>query len=289
MKKRIIYGAELQNSTFMSQSEMARVVSLSDGSILKIFDPSMLGFMGLIGIDMEKKINDAKPIAGSPEILVPTAAAYSQNGTFMGYTVNRARGIDYNTHDDRFTIARREDLHMYAKEHDRAEAVLRRNPNIVFPDFCTCDNMFIDEAGNFQFIDYDGLQVGPHRSLSFSTSLGDAGLYFSDPKYCRNGHFTKELDKKSSIVLYFLTAFNVDLNKVGMVNPVTGTAVTLDDLFYAIGLDDPDLCHKVWKTFQRNQHNEFLGDTVYDIAEKYDMHVLSKRNDCYLKVLTKKR
>ena len=38
MKKRIIYGAELQNSTFMSQSEMARVVSLSDGSILKIFD-----------------------------------------------------------------------------------------------------------------------------------------------------------------------------------------------------------------------------------------------------------
>ena len=55
MKKRIIYGAELQNSTFMSQSGMARVVSLSDGSILKIFDPSMLGLMGLVGIDMEKK------------------------------------------------------------------------------------------------------------------------------------------------------------------------------------------------------------------------------------------
>ena len=90
-------------------------------------------------------------------------------------------------------------------------------------------------------------------------------------------------------LLYFLTAFNVNLNKVGMVNPVTGTVVTLDDLFYAIGLDDSDLCHKVLKTFQRNQSNEFLGDTVYDIAEKYDMHVLSKRNDCYLKVLTKKR
>lgn len=36
MKKRVIYGAEINYATFMSRSEMAKVVTLRDGSILKI-------------------------------------------------------------------------------------------------------------------------------------------------------------------------------------------------------------------------------------------------------------
>lgn len=289
MKKRIIYAAEINNATFMSHSEMATVVTLKDGSILKVFNPDMLNFMKGVGIDTERKILDAKPIKGSPEILIPTAAAYFPNGRFMGYTINRANGVDYNAYDDKLTLTQRSDLHMYARDHDKIEVVLRRNPNIVFPDFCTCDNMFFDDAGNVQFIDYDGLQVGPHRSLCFSTSLGNSESHFLNPKYCRNGYFTKELDKKSSIVLYYLTTFNANLNKVGAILPSTGKPVTLDDFFRAINLDDPDLCHKTWKLFQDNQDNDFLGDTVYDIADKYDMHVFGKMNGCYLKTLSKKR
>lgn len=289
MKKKVIYPAEIKNAKFMSHSEMATVVSLQDGGILKVFEPGMLGLMKSVGIDTEKKILDAKPIKGSPEILIPTSAAYFPNGKFIGYTINRANGIDYNEYDDKLSLRQRSDLYMYASDHDKIEAVLRRNCNIVFPDFCTCDNIFFDEDGNVQFIDYDGLQVGPHKTICFSTSLGDAENYFYNPKYCRNGHFTKELDKKSSIVLYFLTTFNANLSKVGMPHPRTGIPVTLDDFFRAINLDDPDLCHKVWKTFQNDQQNDFLGDTVYDIAEKYDMHVFGEINGCYLKTLTKKR
>lgn len=289
MKKRVIYPAEISNAKFMSHSEMATVVTLQDGSILKVFNPSMLSFMKSVGIDTERKILDAGPIKGSPEILIPTAAAYFPNGRFMGYTIKRANGIDYNAYDDRLTLRQRSDLHMYAADHDKIEAVLRRNSNIVFPDFCTCDNIFFDDSGNVQFIDYDGLQVGSHRTICFSTSLGDAENYFYNPKYCRNGHFTKELDKKSSIVLYFLTTFNANLNKVGMNHPRTGVPITLDDFFRAINLDDPDLCHKVWKTFHDNEKNDFLGDTVYEIADKYDMHVFGQIDGCYLKTLSKKR
>lgn len=289
MEKRVIYNWEIGNSTFMAQSQMAKVVALRDGSILKIFDPGMLYFMKEVGIDTERKILDAKPIKKSPEILVPTAATYFPDGRFMGYTINRANGIDYNTYDDRLTLRQRADLRMYARNHDKIESVLRKNPDIIFPDFCTCDNIFFDENGNVQFIDYDGLQIGRHRSICFSTSLGDAEKYFFNPKYCRQGYFTKELDKRSSIILYFLTTFNANLNNVGKINPKTGQVVTLDDFFKVINLDDSDLCHKVWKVFQDDQTNDFLGDTVYDIADKYDMHVFGKINTCYLKTLTKKR
>ena len=84
MKKRVIYPAEIRNSRFISYSEMATVTTLQDGSILKIFNPNMLNFMKGVGIDTERKILDAKSIKGSPEVLIPTAAAYFPNGKFMG-------------------------------------------------------------------------------------------------------------------------------------------------------------------------------------------------------------
>ena len=43
--------------------------------------------------------------------------------------------------------------------------------------------------------------------------------------------FTKNLDKKSLILLYFLCTFHVDLNKVGIISPVTKTVITLDEIF----------------------------------------------------------
>lgn len=118
--------------------------------------------------------------------------------------------------------------------------------------------------------------------------MSDAKKYFFNSKYCRQGYFTKKLDKSSSILLYFLTTFNANLNNIGKINPRTGQAVTLDDFFKVINLDDPDLCHKVWKTFHDDRTNDFLGDTVYNIADKYDMYVFGKADTGYLKALTKK-
>lgn len=56
-----------------------------------------------------------------------------------------------------------------------------------------------------------------------------------------------------------------------------------------INLDDPDICHKVWKLFQEKEDNEFLRDDVFKIAEKYNVGIVAQRNDgVYIKKFVKK-
>lgn len=290
MKKRIIYINTFKSGKLLSKGEDATVIELNDRSVLKVFHPETIDICKKCGVDVESKILNAVPIKNSPEILVPTSAAYYEDGAFLGYTMSRASGISFNMYDKNLTIEQRRDLKKYASVHHKLESVLRRNKDIVFPDFCTCDNIFIDKRGNIQFIDYDGLQVGKHRTMSLSTSLGDAEDIIKNPKYfTRDMYYTKDLDKRSSIILYFLCAFNVNLTKVGQIDPTTGRTVTLDDVFSAINLDDLDVCHKVWKIFQDNESNEFLGDDVFRISEKYDLNLLVPGEGFYIKKLTKKR
>ena len=136
-------------------------------------------------------------------------------------------------------------------------------------------------------IDYDGLQVGNYITPIMSTSLGNQEQYFC-PKYCVNKLFTPELDKKSLITLYFLNTFHVNLSKVGLINPFSGDKVTLDFIFDLINLDDYDIQNKVWKCFQLNKENEFLGDDVYSVFENYKMEAIPFRDGTYVKKLVRK-
>ena len=290
MKKKILQEHDLRGSKVLAQTETARIIQLNNGSILKFYHQGVVEIQKLINIDVEAKILAAEPIKHSPEILIPTSAVYLPNGKFCGYIMPRANGIDFNSYDDRLTVEQREDLSKYAEMHYKLESILRRNPNIVFPDFCTCDNIFVDSQNNIQLIDYDGLQVGAHRTLSISTSLGESAALLDNPKYCIDRRFfTKEVDKKSSIILFYLTAFNIDLNKVGMINPCTGRKITLDDIFQCLNLDDPDICHKTYKIFNDNQTNEYLGKDIFNLAEKYNMHIISNSGNISIKRLTKKK
>lgn len=289
MKKKILQEYDFRNSIKISETPMSAVFRLNNGSILKIYNPDFIYLQKKIGVDVEAKILDAVPLKMSPEILIPTSAVYTKDGTFAGYIMPSANGIDYNSYDAGLTISQRKNLSKYADVHHKLESVLRRNTDIVFPDFCTCDNIFIDRNGKIQFIDYDGLQVGKHKSISVSSSIG-GGAGLTSKYYTKNMYFTKELDKKSSIFLYYLTAFNIDLNKVGTLNPFTGQLITVEDIFQCINLDDPDLCHKTYKIFQDDQANEYLGDDVFRIAEKYDVEICEKSfNNTYLKKLIKKK
>lgn len=268
--------------------ETSEVYELSDGKILKVFTPFSLLIYNRCNIKMERKILEAKSIVSVPEIIVPESAVYN-NGDFCGYISKKASGIDYNEYDDRLSLVDRSNLKMYADDHAKLESIVKRGneAGIVFPDLCTCDNIFVDANGEMSLIDYDGLQIGDYVTPILSTSLGDQDQYYSS-KYYRNGLFTPELDKKSLIILYFLTAFNVNLNTLGMINPATNEKVTLDFIFEAIGLDDYDIQNKVWKCLQTKYENEFLGDDVYHIADYYDMVTVPVGNRQYFKQLIKK-
>ena len=288
MIKTVQYG-DLGIKKAIAAGETSRTFLTSDGSVLKIFDPRVLMFYNVSGTSLEKKILYSTQVKSVPEIVVPKRAVYYQNN-FIGYTTDYVEGISYNEYDDSLSISQRKNLSMYAFMYHKLESIVKRGnkEGIVFPDLCSCDNIILRKDGSFRIIDYDGLQVGKYGSINISTSLGDQDKLMI-PKYQRNLLFNSNLDKKSLINLYFLDAFNINLETVGMYNPYTDSIVTLDDIFNTIGLDDDGVKHKVWKCFQPDKDNEFLDSDVDRIADKYDLEIIARRSDgALLKHLVRK-
>lgn len=255
--------------------DKSTIFRLSDGQVLKLFSPFYLQFLRRSGIDIEKKIMFSESIKDVSGILMPTGAVYDERLGFVAYMMPEAIGKNFNSVDDDLSLSDSADLYRYAKIYSNLENIVKRTPNIVFPDLCTCDNIFLADDLSVQMIDYDDLQVGDYKTVVISSSLGDPNQY-THPKYFRNGLYTKNLDKKSLIILYFIDTFHVDLNKVGSYNPFTGGTVDLDYVFSSIGLEDYDVMDKVWKVFQNHKENEYLGDDLFHIAEDYHMLVYPK-------------
>ena len=74
------------------------------------------------------------------------------------------------------------------------------------------------------------------------------------------------------------------------VNPTTLWKSSSNDsdflqLFETLNLEDQDIQEKIWKAFQPTGDNEFLGNDVFKIAEKYK---LTNSPDLPFKVLIKK-
>lgn len=280
--------SELKIKKIINHNNKSIIYLLENGTVLKLYNTKLLEMLKRVGIDHEKKILDAKEITKVPEIITPKKAVY-ENKTFIGYTMPRVLGEDFNTHDDNLSISERENLLYYIRQHLQLEDIVKRanQEEIIFPDLCTCDNILIN-GNKISFIDYDGLQIKNHRVDAISTSLGEPSQYFKNRKYTTaNGLFTKELDKKSLIILFFLSAFNINLNKIG--TNAMGHIITLDDIFNIIGLEDYDIMNKVWKIFNDKETNEFLGDDLYHLYEEYQLKVIAQvANNQYIKKLIKK-
>ncbi len=283
-----VYLSDLKIVGQLSNSKTSQVLKLDNGSILKIYKPLRLMVYNMMGTSLENKIMHAEPFDKVPEIIVPRAGVYDQNNCFIGSIMESAKGIDYGTYDRNLSRIERCNLKKYADMHMKLESIVKRSNEmgIVFPDLCTIDNIYIDVCGNMQLIDYDGLQINSFKAPSISTTLGSQEQYLQ-PKYLKNELFTSNLDKKSLIMLYFLITFNVDLNSLGVINPSNNKKITLEDIFDIINLQDDDIKHKVWKCFQPNVDNDFLGYDVYKIALEYDLQ-LREKNGLYLKRLRKK-
>lgn len=261
--------------------------------ILKVFNPNYLMLNKTTGINLEKKLLYSETMDINPAIVKPTAIVFDDNHNLIGYTTNYERGKNLNERAEGLTQTETEDLYRYAKVHGNLERIIEDSTDMVFPDLCTCENIVLNNNDStIKLIDFDGIQVKDQPTFCISTSLGNQSQYTSSKKYMKGNLFTKELDKKSLIILYFLDTFNVDLNKVGIINPIINQQITLDDLFSCINLDDVDIMQKVWKTFQENMPNEFITEEdMLRIADKYKM--ISYRppqlpKGMYLKKLTKK-
>lgn len=282
----------LKNNQLNSKciTDTAVIYSLPNNKIFKMFHTKYLEIFNIVGINLEEKLSTADTTTLPKEIIKPEVLVY--DGTeVIGYIMAKAKGINYNTRDINLTMFERSNLLQYADLHFKLEKIIRSTPDIVYPDICTCENIYIS-GPDIQLIDYDGFQIGKHKTLDISSSLGNQIQYFNTPKYItKDLLFTKELDKKSLIILYFLSTFNIDLNRVGtIINPLTNQPFTLEEVLSCIGLEDYDIMNKIWKIFQNNKENDWLGEDVYRLAYEYDLQLVSGplADGSYLKKLIKK-
>ena len=209
----------LKTVKLISNREASFVYLLSDGSVLKIFSSITNLYYKEFGFDLEGKILNSKPIDNVPEIVIPNSAVY-RGSEFIGYTTKYIDGINYGEWDARLSMDERCDLTMYANVYSKIEDIVKRanEKNIVFPDLLTVENMIFTKDNEIKFIDYDGLQIDDYNGISISKALGEPKIHFI-PKYERGRlHFTNNLDIKSLVFLYFITAFNISLANIGKIN-----------------------------------------------------------------------
>lgn len=243
------------------------IIQLSNGELLKILDDELLEMLSDTGFGLEERLNEVQNLSNF-NFALPTRILES-NGIVNSYTMPYITGVDFT--DYYLNIF---DLMSYAKIHSQIENNIKEGSKlgIVFPDLCTTENIRITDGGKVVFIDYDGLQIKEMPAVGYSDFLGTPEEVLNSKYYdFETGLFTKEIDIKSAIFLYFVDVFGINLASVNRINPYTGKIVTLDEIFSIINLQDVDIKQKVWKLYQISIPNEFLGDDIYKLAERYKL------------------
>lgn len=241
------------------------IIQLSNGELLKILDDELLEILSDTGFGLEERLNEVQNLSKNINFALPTRKLES-NGIVNAYTMPYIPGVDFTDYYENTF-----DLMCYAKIHFQIENNIKEGNKLglVFPDLCTTENIRITNEGKVFFIDYDGLQIKEMPAVGFSDFLGMPEEVLSSKYYdFETGLFTKEIDIKSAIFLYFVDVFGINLASVNRLNPYTGQIVTLDEIFSIINLQDVDIKQKVWKLYQQSVPNEFLGEDVYKLAEK---------------------
>lgn len=289
MKKQTLSIEYLQTLKPLAQSEYSQTFLTKEGEIVKIFSPFVLNlYYNIINVNLEAKLLNKDKSFISEEIVKPNTIFYSRKGSAVGFKMRPAIGINYNEFTKKLTRKEEVDLIMFNNIHKNLEEIVRKNKDIIFPDICTIDNIFIGPDGKIELIDYDGMQIGKYKAIEMSTTLDEETNNYYVPKYWQKELFTKNLDIKSLIMLYFLTVFHVDLNQVGVISPFTHTPITLDETFFIIGLRDYEIMDKVSKIFNDNVDNVYLEDTYDKLSRDYNLTIHPISPTSYIKRLVRK-
>lgn len=285
-----------KGARLFSRSNSSSVFRLKDGSFLKIYNKTMHFLCQIAGVNLEKKITSLEKIEEVPEIIIPDTAIYD-GSTFIGYTIPSAKGISMTEYDEKKTKDELLDLSLYAKEHSNLESVIKRanQKGIVFPDLLTTDNLFItDNDGNisYNFIDPDGIQFKQERDqgcIQMSTTMGSDFQYVI-PKYSiSRGIFNPNLDKKSLILLYFISTFGVNLQVIlDEINSYEDQKQLFNMIMNATGVFGQLRELAEIALFDSKHDNHYLGSIVDTIAENYNLSILTETSQGTWRKLVRK-
>ena len=304
MKKEYIDIKKILQKPIFNSGETSNIYKDGD-YIIKIYNPLYLNISKLNNIDIEEKILSARKFESIPEIEIPVSALYDINTKrFVGIKSNYIKGI---TRDN--FIKENRNYESIIKDYDYFEDIFKRaeKQSIVFPDFANYKNIMISKDKNgtktMNLIDYDGIQTDKFPTMTHATVLDplidsptlmskeeiESRYLIFTPKYKKRDFFTQELNIYSEYVLFFLDLFNVSISQINQPLPYSNGILTFDMFFKTIGLNDDDLQNKIWKLFQQNEKNEFIGNDKYTILEKYDIKPVGIFNGQEARKLVRKK
>ena len=277
MEKMKLTMESLSGSILLSSDFDGNLYRLSDGSILKLFNAVYLDSYKRQNIDLKEKMLQVETIH-HPRIIVPDKMCCMDDDV-VGYIRRDVSGRSFTEFFSSESDNDKVNLYRYALIHHNLESVVEECSDIVFPCLCDETGIYLEQDFKPYFVNFEELQHGTFRAGRVSKKLG-LRTDSNDSRYLSDGLFTKNLDKMSSIYLYFLNTFNVDLSKID--------STSVGEVFNRLGLKDDDICHKVWSLFDKDYDNDFLGDDVFRIAEEYDMRVVFNTRTTCVKRLVKK-
>ena len=277
MEKMKLTMESLSGSILLSSDFDGNLYRLSDGSILKLFNAVYLDSYKRQNIDLKEKMLQVETIH-HPRIIVPDRMCCMDDDV-VGYIRRDVSGRSFTEVFSNESDNDKVNLYRYALIHHNLESVVEECSDIVFPCLCDETGIYLEQDFKPYFVNFEELQHGTFRAGRVSKKLG-LRTDSNDSRYLSDGLFTKNLDKMSSIYLYFLNTFNVDLSKFD--------STSVGEVFNRLCLKDDDICHKVWSLFDKDYDNDFLGDDVFRIAEEYDMRVVFNTRTTCVKRLVKK-
>lgn len=277
MEKMKLTMESLSGSILLSSDFDGNLYRLSDGSILKLFNAVYLDSYKRQNIDLKEKMLQVENIH-HPRIIVPDKMCCMDDDV-AGYIRRDVSGRSFTEFFSNESDNDKVNLYRYALIHHNLESVVEECSDIVFPCLCDETGIYLEQDFKPYFVNFEELQHGTFRAGRVSKKLG-LRTDSNDSRYLSDGLFTKNLDKMSSIYLYFLNTFNVDLSKID--------STSVGEVFNRLGLKDDDICHKVWSLFDKDYDNDFLGDDVFRIAEEYEMRVVFNTRTTCVKRLVKK-
>lgn len=248
---------------------------INENNCFKVFSKSNLSQHKSQGIDLEKKILDAEKLMVPKGVVAPSSALYLSDDDFVGYGMEYINGKGLDCY-----MAEKRGLNVSeaAEVYSKLEAIVRETDDFVFPDLATLSNILISSQGEVKLLDYDGMQTGDHKSMNLSLLLCShpeklLQAICSNKKYCNDGIYNKNLDKRSLAFIYILMILGVGLGDIAKMNGYLDGRVAFESMCLLRGIQDTPIKDKLENMLFSANDDEYLGEDVFSIADSYEVGI----------------
>ena len=225
-------------------------------------------------------------------LIVPKLAVLDNKGLLNGYTMDKVDGINIDKYESECSSFDKTDLYRYREiYYGLKEFIQKAGDNIVFPNLLDLRNVFITKNG-MSFVCFDDMQIGNVEGyIASDIECNYGGPILRTEKYYKDGLYTKNMDTRSLIYIYFLLALNFNLSYFSLFEEGE-LEHQIQKSLYALGIKDDNITHigeKIRLLFDEYEDNEYIDDFVDYITEEgnliyyYDFILGKNRKNLILK------